>query len=858
MRTLALSLLAIPSAIAGVTMAPLATFSGNGDGWLAPGEGGQTHLGDTDRLQRGLAYNPQTDHLLLLSRFGGAVSIRILDSQTAAELGTLPAPEAGFTGGGFFAANMIGVGEDGAIYAASLQLNVGTGAWKVYRWQNETATPTVYFEGLFNGSSPELPSLAGVRCGDSLDVTGSGLATRVVAGFQSTAGYLVLTQQEGPLAGDPPVGVPAVVNTFTPTGPTSGDFRLGITFGKDGPSHVWGRQSGTGPVRRTTFSGTAGAYSGATTVPVANVIMDYAQIGGVPLLAIMNVNSAATGLPSVDLLDVTDPAAPALARSLSTVPAATLVPGTQTPNNRNVDGTGSVKWGKTTVSGTTTSSTLYAMATNQGIQAFTVTITPDITPAAIAADPVAAAVFDRGIATFRVSATGTPPLTYQWLKDGQPVTGATTSTLTISPVGAADVATYSCIVNNAAAAPATSAGAALTVLPSVNTGALTQCWQLAPGSRAYLTEGDAQRGLAFDVLKNQLYLATRSPAASIQVLNATTGAHLHELDTSTISGGTFVLSHVGVGSDGRIYAANLADGGTFKIYRWMDDTPGVPPEEIFASSLTGRIGDTFAVRGSGNNTEIIAGTRTGDSFVLFKFDVNGSLLSYPLTVAGAANGAFGLGIAFGQGNTVWGKNSGSGLTLATFTMVPPVEPETPPTYTAALTATLGTGAIPSSGGAIAVDPVNGCLAHIHVADSDNVRLYRLPQPFPDPAPATLSLLDQEFFSTDNANANGTGQLVFGGDKLIALNTNNGLACYTVAKPTFVQPEITDVIYSGTDVTFTLKGAAGRTYVIERSTQLTPANTWTADGTVTLATDTQSVTRAVDPGETKLYWRAREQ
>ena len=40
------------SASAQITMTPLATWSPNGDGWLAPGEGGYTFLG-TANLERG-------------------------------------------------------------------------------------------------------------------------------------------------------------------------------------------------------------------------------------------------------------------------------------------------------------------------------------------------------------------------------------------------------------------------------------------------------------------------------------------------------------------------------------------------------------------------------------------------------------------------------------------------------------------------------------------------------------------------------------------------------------------------------------------------------------------------------------
>ena len=58
-------------------------------------------------------------------------------------------------------------------------------------------------------------------------------------------------------------------------------------------------------------------------------------------------------------------------------------------------------------------------------------------------------------ATFSVTATGTSPLSYQWkkgdqlLSDGGRVSGATTSTLTISSLSTADAGNYLCAVTNA-------------------------------------------------------------------------------------------------------------------------------------------------------------------------------------------------------------------------------------------------------------------------------------------------------------------------------------------------------------------------------------------------------------------------
>jgi hypothetical protein len=51
-------------------------------------------------------------------------------------------------------------------------------------------------------------------------------------------------------------------------------------------------------------------------------------------------------------------------------------------------------------------------------------------------------------ATFRVRVAAIPDPTYQWLKDGVPIRGATQSTLTLSTIKPGDAARYSVIANN--------------------------------------------------------------------------------------------------------------------------------------------------------------------------------------------------------------------------------------------------------------------------------------------------------------------------------------------------------------------------------------------------------------------------
>ncbi|MBK8002103.1 MAG: lamin tail domain-containing protein [Verrucomicrobia bacterium] len=70
-------------------------------------------------------------------------------------------------------------------------------------------------------------------------------------------------------------------------------------------------------------------------------------------------------------------------------------------------------------------------------------------PATITTTPAGRTVFIGGTTTFSVVADGTAPLSYQWRKAGQPISGATAAALTLNNVQTADEAIYSVVVSNA-------------------------------------------------------------------------------------------------------------------------------------------------------------------------------------------------------------------------------------------------------------------------------------------------------------------------------------------------------------------------------------------------------------------------
>ena len=86
----------------------------------------------------------------------------------------------------------------------------------------------------------------------------------------------------------------------------------------------------------------------------------------------------------------------------------------------------------------------------------------------ITTQPASQTVCTGSNATFTVVAAGTAPITYQWKKGGTDIVGATSASLTLNSVTAADAASYTVLVHSGCGADVTSSAAVLTVNPSTS------------------------------------------------------------------------------------------------------------------------------------------------------------------------------------------------------------------------------------------------------------------------------------------------------------------------------------------------------------------------------------------------------
>lgn len=334
------------------TLTALSTFGG-GDGWIAPGDHPRVA---NDNNQRGLAYNPVSGNVLLVSRTGGTF-VQKFDGVTGADNGTLDVTG---VSGGTFALNAIGVAGDGAIYAANLTTN-STGAtspYKIYRWDDESAVPSVAFSG----------GTVAARLGDTLDVIGSGSNTRIVAGH-NTAGFnnfSIFTTVDGEnYAGN-------AVTIAGPPNPPAQSFHLGITFTDNDTVIGRGNNNITTVVDINPGLLTAGQVATNGLAPGSTLRpMDYVVLGnGIPVWAVQqtNGNSLTPGANSrLFVYDLSDPNNPVeIAQGNNTLLA---------PANANGNASGAVAIGKTTYR----KAIIYSLDTNNGIQAFELTTVPEPT-----------------------------------------------------------------------------------------------------------------------------------------------------------------------------------------------------------------------------------------------------------------------------------------------------------------------------------------------------------------------------------------------------------------------------------------------------------------------------------------------
>jgi hypothetical protein len=264
-------------------------------------------------------------------------------------------------------------------------------------------------------------------------ITSSGTVS-ILAGLSGTAGYV------------------------NGTG-TSAEFNTPTSVATDSSGNVYVADSGNSVIRKCTSAGVVTTYAGQAGVA------GYADGPSSSALFNSPFGVATDNSGNVYVADCTIPTSSTTTNFGTFPPTTTTTYSTVSGNNllRRIASSGAVSTlaGQVGVSGTTdgagTAAQFYspqAIAVSSGgvyyvADTFNQTIREGGIVPIILTSPIGQIVTVGQSATFSVTASGSGPFSYQWLKGGSKISGASNSTYTLSSVAVGDAGNYSVTVTNA-------------------------------------------------------------------------------------------------------------------------------------------------------------------------------------------------------------------------------------------------------------------------------------------------------------------------------------------------------------------------------------------------------------------------
>lgn len=228
----------------------------------------------------------------------------------------------------------------------------------------------------------------------------------------------------------------------------------------------------------------------------------------------------------------------------------------------------------------------------------TLTVTNTVVAPAIATQPASLTVDAGGTATFTVVATGGAPLSYQWRKNGQALSGALADTLTLANVSATDAGDYTVVVSNSAGS-VTSAAATLSLTGVVTPPTILEQSGsqsvVVGGAVAFTVTAGGSAPFTYQWSKNNTPIsgATSRALALSNVTNADAGDYTvtvtNDGGSATSAPATLTVTEPPVGSDAALFVA--PDGSA--------DNPGTYAQPTTLANAIALVpaGGTIYVRG---------------------------------------------------------------------------------------------------------------------------------------------------------------------------------------------------------------------------------------------------------------------
>jgi hypothetical protein len=197
---------------------------------LLPGDRFYITADNNNNYERGLAYDPITGDLLLVSQ-SPSNNIVILNATNGAEKYFMDL--SGITGVGGAAINTVGVADDGAVYVANVTANATGNSYMINRWSDDDAGSVA--ELVYSGD-PGFSGPAGLRWGDNIAVRGSGYDTQILTAPGANTNIVCLFTTDSSYS---PYFVPNLI-TITNVPATNAFAQFGIAFGP-GTNTFWAK-----------------------------------------------------------------------------------------------------------------------------------------------------------------------------------------------------------------------------------------------------------------------------------------------------------------------------------------------------------------------------------------------------------------------------------------------------------------------------------------------------------------------------------------------------------------------------------------------------------------------------------------
>ncbi len=768
-------------------------------------------MSTNDNATRGIAYSPATDHVLVPSRTGSN-AVYILSGTTGAILGTLPF-DTNLIKGGTFTVNMAGVTADGVIYVANLTTDAAANPFRLYRWANETAQPELAYSGDPSGGDTTANNR---RYGDSLALRGTGTDTQILLGTLATAVALMRTTD----------GTSFYATKIT-TDVANGDTRYGIAWGIG--NTFWAKQ-GIGNLKNVTLDLVAdtGQVTSSISLPAGpggGLDIDLSR----NLLAVYQASG--TSEPTnhgLRLFDISNPAAPIQVDTVQNIPVAYT--------NGNVVSAVSMRNGK-----------LFALETNNGILGYYLQ-GGIFYPVSLSSFPGDVILWEGAQNwTYSVVLGGTPPYSYQWRLDGKDLPGETKPTLKIPTAGFSAAGAYEVVVTNYSGS-VTGGPSILTIQAGNRTAQVTNIWNIAPDTRPYMTsDGYREYAVAINPLTTNVIVVTTKPNPTnmMAVVDIQTGAHKHYIDYSGLTpSGPTPFNRVTVADDGTVFICNFTgdvSSTPFTVYGLSDDSP-VPPSQGFLFSgdpgngvVPSNVGwgANIDARGGGTSTEILVGSGKWAStpivtkaVAILRYNAGLTFDSTPITVTNApdSNNTFRFGVCWGGGNTFWVKGYMTGLMLVEYDLASGTGwiKKTYPTS--------GDRSVPPSFTGMAFDAETHLLAGLRNGSPPtpvSVPIYDMSDTEAGPL-----WVDQELFTTYNADIEFQGTVSFERGYIAALGVNNGLKALKVTS-NYIWPPVLRATPEGGNLVITWDSRVGTTYQLQSVESF--SKTWQNLGSAAAAT-----------------------